>query len=143
MTLLVLDILCFVSAIVFSVFTLRTLICLRWAQRLPRLEAPPATKVRVSVILAARDEEARVEGTVRRLLAQQHVELEIIPVDDRSRDGTAQILKSLSAEDSRVRPKRVDTLPEDWLGKCHACHVGASSATGEWLLFSDADCWLK
>jgi glycosyltransferase involved in cell wall biosynthesis len=138
-----LDILCFISAIVFSVMTLRTMICLHWAQRLPPLEVPPISKARVSVVLAARDEGARVEGTIRRILAQQHVELEIIPVDDRSRDCTSQILKSLSAEDSRVRPKRVDTLPEDWLGKSHACHLGASSATGEWLLFMDADCWLK
>ncbi len=39
--------------------------------------------------------------------------------------------------------KRVDVLPEAWLGKCHACHVGASAATGDWILFTDADCWLK
>ncbi len=29
------------------------------------------------------------------------------------------------------------------VGKCHACHVGASAATGDWILFTDADCWLK
>jgi len=39
--------------------------------------------------------------------------------------------------------KRVDVLPAGWLGKCHACHVGASAATGDWILFTDADCWLK
>ena len=42
-----------------------------------------------------------------------------------------------------MHPKRVNVLPERWLGKCHACHVGASSATGDWILFTDADCWLK
>jgi cellulose synthase/poly-beta-1,6-N-acetylglucosamine synthase-like glycosyltransferase len=42
-----------------------------------------------------------------------------------------------------VQVKRVGVLPEGWLGKCHACHVGASAATGDWLLFTDADCWLK
>jgi cellulose synthase/poly-beta-1,6-N-acetylglucosamine synthase-like glycosyltransferase len=39
--------------------------------------------------------------------------------------------------------KRVEVLPDGWLGKCHACHLGASAATGDWILFTDADCWLK
>jgi cellulose synthase/poly-beta-1,6-N-acetylglucosamine synthase-like glycosyltransferase len=42
-----------------------------------------------------------------------------------------------------LQVKRVDVLPDGWLGKCHACHVGASAATGDWILFTDADCWLK
>jgi glycosyltransferase involved in cell wall biosynthesis len=71
------------------------------------------------------------------------VEIDVIAVDDRSTDGTNEILKRLAAEDARVRVQRVDALPEGWLGKCHACHVGAELATGEWILFTDADCWLK
>jgi cellulose synthase/poly-beta-1,6-N-acetylglucosamine synthase-like glycosyltransferase len=42
-----------------------------------------------------------------------------------------------------VQVKRVDVLPEGWLGKCHACHVGAGAARANWILFTDADCWLK
>jgi hypothetical protein len=42
-----------------------------------------------------------------------------------------------------LQVKRVAALPEGWLGKCHACHIGASAATGDWILFTDADCWLQ
>jgi glycosyltransferase involved in cell wall biosynthesis len=140
--LFILDAIFFLSATVFAGMSLRALVYLRWCQRLPP-ELPIRRPPLVSVIFAARDEEERIEATIRHILAQQHVDLELIVVDDRSRDGTAHILKSLSAEDSRVHPKRVDALPPDWLGKCHACHLGANSARGDWLLFTDADCWLK
>ncbi len=67
----------------------------------------------------------------------------MIVVDDRSTDQTAEILRRLTLEDHRVRMQRVDELPDGWLGKCHACHVGAASANADWILFTDADCWLK
>src|SRR5687767_4798609 len=128
-----------------STTTLATLRHQRWALRLPALEALPAstTTVRCSVIVAARDEQSRVEGTVRHLLAQRYVALEVIGVDDRSTDATGDILRRLASEDVRVRAMRVEHLPDGWLGKSHACHVGAEMATGDWLLFTDADCWLK
>jgi glycosyltransferase involved in cell wall biosynthesis len=118
---------------------------LRWARRLPALDAfaTPVPATRVSIVTAARDEEARIESALRHFLAQEGVQIEVIVVDDRSTDRTGEIVRRLATEDSRVKPLRVDTLPENWLGKCHACHVGASAATGDWILFSDADCWLK
>ncbi len=123
---------------------------LRWMRRLPALEAvndgaacSARGPVRCSVIVAARDEEARIEETIRRLLAQRGVQLELIVVDDRSRDRTPQILEQMSRKDARLKVLRIDQLPEGWLGKCHACHVGAGTATGEWILFTDADCWSK
>lgn len=85
----------------------------------------------------------RIEQTIRNLLAQREVELEFIVVDDRSTDRTSEILQRLAKEDLRMQVKRVDVLPGGWLGKCHACHVGASAAMGDWILFTDADCWLK
>jgi glycosyltransferase involved in cell wall biosynthesis len=118
---------------------------LRWVRRLPALETFTAAegRVRCSVVIAARNEEARIEETIRHLLAQRGVEIEIIVVDDRSTDRTGDILRALAKEDARLQVKRVEVLPEGWLGKCHACHVGASAATGDWILFTDADCWLK
>lgn len=121
---------------------------LRWLRRLPAFDSstvePAAStqnKVHCSVVVAARDEEARIEQTVRHLLAQRGVELELIVVDDRSGDRTGEILRQLAKEDLRLGVVRVDALPERWLGKCHACHVGALAAKGEWILFTDADCW--
>lgn len=123
---------------------------LRWMHRLPPLDSLTADgaasaqgQVRCSVIVAARDEAARIEQTARRLLAQRGVEVELIVVDDRSADRTGEILGRLAKEDARLRVLRIEALPERWLGKCHACHVGALAATGEWILFTDADCWSK
>ena len=112
------------TAAVFIGLTFATLHHQRWAQRLPALEALPVpaggssiNEVRCSVIVAARDEEARLEATVRHLLAQRHVALEVIVVDDRSTDATDDILRRLASEDTRVRATRVEHLPEGWLGK--------------------------
>ena len=138
------------TAALFLAMTAAALWHLRWVQRLPALEtllasepSLPEKPIRCSVIVAARDEQARIEQTVRHLLTQRGVEAELILVDDRSTDRTSEILRRLAQEDARVQVKRVDELPEGWLGKCNACHVGASAATGDWLLFTDADCWLK
>lgn len=113
-------------------------------RRLPRASELPqgAAPARLSVIVAGRDEAARIETTMRRLLAQTGVEIELIAVDDRSVDGTGEILDRLAAEDARLRVVHITALPDRWLGKCHACHAGASLASGDWLLFTDADVWL-
>jgi glycosyltransferase involved in cell wall biosynthesis len=134
-------------AVLFLGMTILTLFHLRWVHRLPQAGDLPSAlsgnNVRCSVILPARNEEARIEKTIRNLAAQREVDLEIIVVDDRSTDRTTPILRDLSREIPNLHVVRVDVLPEGWLGKCHACHLGASKATGEWLLFTDADCWLK
>jgi cellulose synthase/poly-beta-1,6-N-acetylglucosamine synthase-like glycosyltransferase len=137
----------------FLTVTLAALWHLRWVRRLPALAAltnatgsavsSVSKQVRCSVVIAARDEEARIEGTVRRLMAQRGVEAEFFIVDDRSTDRTGEILRELAKDDARVKLKRVEVLPDGWLGKCHACHIGASAAAGDWILFTDADCWLN
>ena len=113
-------------------------------KRLPPVKAlrSVAGNLRCSVVIAARNEELRIEETIRRLLAQHEVEVEVILVDDRSTDGTNSVVQEVAKGDARLRVIRIEKLPDGWLGKCHACHIGASVATGEWLLFTDADCWL-
>jgi glycosyltransferase involved in cell wall biosynthesis len=106
------------------------------------LEFGPDQRPSVSVIVPARDEEARIETTVRRLLAQEGVEVEIVVVDDRSTDRTGEIVERITQTDPRVKSVRVDALPAGWLGKTHACQVGGERARGEWLLFTDGDVWM-
>ena len=141
------------TAGIFAIMTFTLLWHLRWVNRLPQLDTLPAKQgvagdtpckqALCSVVIAARDEDPRIERTLRHLFAQRDVELEIIVVDDRSSDQTSEILHRLAKFDPRLRLKRVDVLPDGWLGKCHACHIGALAATGEWILFTDADCWIK
>ncbi len=111
-------------------------------RRFPRERTLPSERPRVSIVIAARDEAARIEGTVRRLLGARGVELELLVVDDRSVDGTGEILRRVAAEDPRLCVLRVDELPKGWLGKAHACQLAGSRARGEWLLFSDGDIWI-
>ena len=108
---------------------------------LPSIASPPQDSV-VSVVIPARNEALSIETTVRRVLAQREVDLEVILVDDRSDDGTGAILDRLADADERIRVLHIEDLPEGWLGKCNALHVGARQARGEWILFLDADTWM-
>jgi len=94
---------------------------------------------RVSVIVAARDEAAAISPAIESLLALDCPDLEVVAVDDRSGDGTGQLLDELARRDPRLRVLHVTELPGGWLGKTHALAAGAAHATGEWLLFTDAD----
>jgi glycosyltransferase involved in cell wall biosynthesis len=106
--------------------------------KVPEASAPPELP-RLTVVVPARDEATAVGRAVASLLRQDYPDLEVIVVDDRSSDGTAGIVRDLEAQDPRVHVVRVDTLPPGWLGKNHALWCGALRATGEWLLFTDAD----
>ena len=94
---------------------------------------------KVSVIVAARNEARKIEVALQSILAQDYSNLEFIVVDDRSTDETGSILDRLTNKDARVRVVHITELPKGWLGKNHAQHFGAERATGELILFTDAD----
>src|SRR4051812_28380349 len=93
----------------------------------------------VSIIVAARDEGPHIERALQSLLAQQYDELEIIAIDDRSADDTGKILDRMATQNQRLRVLHITELPPHWLGKNHALHQGAAIASGDYLLFTDAD----
>jgi glycosyltransferase involved in cell wall biosynthesis len=102
----------------------------------------PASAPRVSIIVPARDEEAAIESALRSLVQLDYPNYEVIAIDDRSADRTPQIMEHVAREHDtqhRLRIVRIDKLPEGWLGKPHAMWTAAKQATGDYLLFTDAD----
>ncbi|MDB6129923.1 MAG: pgaC 2 [Verrucomicrobiales bacterium] len=131
-------------ATLFLFFSLASLFHLRHARRLPPLGTSPIEpRYGVTVIIAARNEADRIRQTLTRILAQRGIDLQVIVVNDRSVDDTRQVVESIAGLDQRVKAVTVSELPEGWLGKCHACHIGSKLAEKPWILFTDADCWLK
>ena len=93
----------------------------------------------VSIIVAARNEEKNIREGLSSLLELDCPNKEIIVVNDRSTDRTGEILADMAARHPEVRVVTVSALPPGWLGKNHAQWSGAKGATGDLLLFTDAD----
>lgn len=113
----------------------------------------PSGNPRVSIIVPARNEEAEIENCLRSLLALDYNNYEVIAVNDRSADRTGEIMEEVAANPHPSKipkrgPPRLQVihhteLPPGWLGKTHAMWTGANAATGDWLLFTDADVIFK
>lgn len=101
---------------------------------LPAADTDTADYPSVSVIIPARNEEVNLPLLLSDLYAQTLPIHEIICVDDNSEDSTAQIIAAGGA-----RLIALNTKPSEWTGKTWACQIGADAATGELLLFLDAD----
>jgi len=101
----------------------------------------PPRPPRVSVVVPARDEERAVEAAVRSHLEQDYPPgaLEVVVVDDRSTDRTAEILERLAASHPALAVVRGEEPPTGWLGKPHALAQGIARAKGEVLFLADAD----
>ncbi|MCY4573802.1 MAG: glycosyltransferase family 2 protein [Gemmatimonadetes bacterium] len=93
----------------------------------------------LSIIVTAHNEAGTMESALRSLLALRYADYEVIFVNDRSTDRTGEIAERLSAGDARLTVLHIDELPAGWFGKPHAARRGADAATGEVLLFTDAD----
>jgi len=94
---------------------------------------------RVSVIVAARNEERNIRPALRSLLNLDYPDYELLVVDDRSDDDTGAIVEDLAAGDARLKAIHVTELPAGWLGKTHALWKGSQEATGGLFLYTDAD----
>ena len=113
-----------------------------------KLSMPASRSGKVSVLIPAKNEEKNIADCVRPLLAQLREGDELIVINNYSEDGTEAILQELGASEirpdgstgnPRFRYLNTPKTPEGWTGKNFALHLGAQCASGDWLLFTDAD----
>jgi glycosyltransferase involved in cell wall biosynthesis len=104
------------------------------------MDAPPLDRFpSLTVIIPACNEAEKIEPALRSVLAQDYPDLTVIAINDRSTDDTGDILDRLDSEFDALQTVHIDHLPEGWVGKPHALMKGYEKATGEWVLFTDAD----
>jgi glycosyltransferase involved in cell wall biosynthesis len=90
--------------------------------------------VQVSVVIPAYNEEDVIEGCLRSILETNRKDMEVVVVDDGSRDRTAEIVGS-------IRDRRLKLIElEKNSGAARARNVGIDNAKGKYILFTDADC---
>ncbi|MBC7966585.1 MAG: glycosyltransferase, partial [Fuerstia sp.] len=138
LTLLAWTIVCLWIPFVFVFFNA----CRKHSSLRPLIDAPNSSELpKLSVIVAARNEAACIETCIRSLFRQDYPDLEVVAVNDRSSDGTGEILERLAVEFAdRLRVVHVSSLSPGWFGKPHALDLGMKSVSGSMVCFTDADC---
>jgi len=129
-----------VAAVLYGLLLLLlVLVNLAATPRLSRTAVPERPFPRVSIVIPARNEERALAAAVGSQLAQDYPDFELVVVNDRSTDRTGAILETLARGHPRLRVVAGSEPPSGWLGKPHALFLGAQAASGEILLFVDAD----
>ena len=112
----------------------------------PKWDRKPPGNPRVSIIVPARGEAEHIAQSLTQLLNLDYDSYEVIAVNDRSTDRTGEIMDAVAGQPGahgRLRILHVEALPAGWLGKTHAMWSAAKQASGDWLLFTDADVLFK
>lgn len=114
---------------------------IRRDRQLARATGLPPRPPRVSICVPARNEAVNIEACVESLARQNYPDFEILVLDDCSNDDTAELARAIAARHPDVSIRVIDgePLPAGWIGKSWACHQMSRVASGEYLLFTDAD----
>ena len=101
-----------------------------------------STRHKVSVVVAARNEETQIRACIDALLLQDYPQdlLEIIIVNDRSEDETPSILEEYSANNPSIKIININVIPAGFAPKKYAITKGVEAAEGEIICSTDADC---
>jgi chlorobactene glucosyltransferase len=129
--------------VVVSGLTLRALIQRRRFQAVAISPTPLSYAPHVAFIIPARDEEHNIASCLGSVLVQNYPpdRFNVLVVDDHSCDRTLSIANALAEHNPQLRVLESPPLPPNWIGKSHACWIGACAVSPdtEWLCFLDAD----
>lgn len=125
-----------------AAYALRALVFVVGAMRSASPRRTAASSPRVSVIVAARDEEANIARCLDSLVAQEYPfdRYEVLVMNDGSTDGTRAIVDSFAARYPQVRCVDVVDEKSHLRGKARAVAQGIDVASGEIFATTDADC---
>jgi chlorobactene glucosyltransferase len=100
---------------------------------------PADARPLITIVIPAKDESLDLERTVASILSSDYANFEVMLINDRSADDTLEIMNRLAGTDPRLKVVSIDELPHGWTGKTHAMFRAVSAASGDILLFTDAD----
>lgn len=108
---------------------------------MPALPAKPSVSGQplLSVLVPMRNEERNVKALIASLKGSTYPNCEFIILNDKSTDRTQQLLDAETSGDTRFTLLQGAELPAGWVGKVHACHQLQQAASGDYLMFVDAD----
>lgn len=127
------------ESILASVLAGLTFLFFHYFRRLKTESLPDAELPFVTVVVPARNEEAKIGRCLESLAKQNYPKFEVIAVDDRSDDRTGDIIRDLASKYSVIKYVRAQEAPPGWIGKCSALVQAVKYANGQWYLFTDAD----
>ena len=128
-----------VVAVLLVIVALNLVLNLRSLRRPDINSRIPRPEPLVSVLIPARNEEENIGTCLKSLRLQDYPNFEVLVLDDNSTDRTAEIVEGIAAKDSRIKLIKGTPLPQGWAGKPFACYQLAEKASGDWLMFIDAD----
>lgn len=131
----------YISMLLMAMLLIRFLVV--WINYVSLPFLPPvrgdASQPMVSILIPARNEAANLQVLLSALKEEVYPNLEIIVCNDNSTDTTAEVLELFRSQISVLKWFNGKELPQGWVGKNYACHQLAQQASGQYLLFLDAD----
>ena len=92
----------------------------------------------ISVIMPAYNAEKYIEESIKSVINQTYTNIELIIVNDCSKDKTQEIIDKWSKEDSRIK-----NIYQENSGVSEARLRGVHESTGEYIIFIDGDDWVS